>query len=321
MPRRSMSLSLLCWCLVVVALLLLAGCRQPQADLPGAASEPAAAIAQRARLLHDDDLVGYARASVPPEQFERLEQAWRDGDSRWPLTELPLDDKLVPLLAALSANDAERTLQRAFNAQLAGQAAAVRQAAHSLGLFGIQYLGSQGDYSPAQRAHYVQLVKALSDWATAAPLSDRKLASAAIAQLTRAARTAGIASDEAMREAGMVGALERLAPLNREFRTVLASYGLSLDETLAGLRTGLVSERGDTATVRVQYAVAGTPVDVELPLRRVDGRWYLADMLDEVQAVLVAADQARAARQPPVEEAAADTPDRDAQDRDKPAKP
>ena len=296
MPRR-LSSTHHCWLLLSLCVVGLAtGCRRDTAELPGAQTGPASAVRQLARYLKDDDLVGYARAAVPPAQYTRLEAAWRAGDSRWPLSELPLHEKLPGILATLSAADAETRLQRAFKAQIAGQAAGVRQAAHSLGLFGVQYLRSQGDYSAEQRTHYVQLVTALSDWAMAAPLSDPKLAQSAIGSLTAVARATGLDSDAAFQQAGMSGSLQRLGPVLHGVKQVLASYGLSLDQSLTQLRAGLVVERGDQATVRMQYPLAGKELDIQVQMVRLDGRWYLAQTLAEVETVLAAATAAEAAR-------------------------
>jgi hypothetical protein len=296
MSRRRMPVSLPCRWVLLAAVVLLASCGKEDSELPGAASEPAAAVSQLAGHLHSNDLEAFARSAVPPAQYAQLEAAWSQGHSRWPLIDLPLDDKLPVLLESLSAPDAEKSLQRAFRAQIAGQAAGVRQAAHSLGLFGAQYLGNQGDYSAEERAHYVQLVKALSDWAIAAPLSDSALAQSAIAEMTAAARATGLRSDADFQAAGMTATLQKLGPLQASFKQVLASYGLSWDATLAGLRTGLVEQKGDQATVKMRYTVAGTDVDVQVPLQRVDGRWYLARTLEEVTALLKAAEEAEAER-------------------------
>lgn len=294
--------------------MLLGGCRGKE-ELPGAATEPAAAVRQLVQHLHDDDLVGYARAAVPPEQYVQLEQAWAEGHSRWPLTQLPLDERLAPLLATLSAPDAEKDLQRAFRAQIAGQAAGVRQAAQSLGLFGVQYLSNKPDYSPAQREHYVQLVQALSEWAMVAPLTDPQLARGSIERLARAAREAGVASDEDLGRLGMTAGLERLGPFLRALKQTLAAYGLSLDDTAAGVRVGLVEQNGDQATVRVQYPLGARELDIEVALQRRDRHWYVARTLQKVDEVLQVAAQARA------REAAAALPPTPQDDPGAPAKP
>jgi hypothetical protein len=278
------------------ALLLLAACQRAPEELPGASTEPAAAVRQLAQHLRNNDLAGYARAVVPPGHYAQLETAWAQGYSRWPLSELPLDEKLPSLLATFSEKNAEQQLRRAFKAQLEGQAAAVRQAAHSLELFGVQYITHQGNYSPAQRAHYVQLVSALSGWAQTAPLSDPKLAQTTITTLTAAARATGLDSAQAFQQAGMTASLQRLGPFAAALKQVLAGYGLLLDDSIDQLRTGLVTQKGEQATVRVQYPLAGKELDLQVALVRRDGHWYPAQTLAEVDALLAAAHAAEQAK-------------------------
>ncbi|CTP93479.1 hypothetical protein XTPLMG728_3865 [Xanthomonas translucens pv. poae] len=274
---------------LLLAALALSGCKRSPAELPGASAEPAAAVRELARTLQRNDLAGYAHAAVPPEQYQRLQQAWSEDRSRWPLTQLPLAERLPEVLDTLAAADAERQLQRAFDAQFGGQTASLRQAAHSLGLFGVQYLRNQGDYTPEQRGHYVQLVQGLSGWAEHAPLAERKRAQAAIARLSAAARRTGLRSDADLRGLGMEQSLQRLGPFLGELKTVLAGYGLDLDASARELRTGLVSQQGDQAVVRIQYPLGSAQIDTTAVLVRRQGHWYLRDTLHAVDTLLAAA--------------------------------
>jgi hypothetical protein len=281
--------------LSLCGLVLLGACKRDTIDPDAPAAEPVAALQQMARHLADDDLVGYARASEPPAQYARLQAAWAAGHSRWPLTDLPLDGQLLPMMAALSAPDAPQRLQRSFDAQIAGQAAGVRQAAHSMGLFGVQYLRNQTNYSESERAHYTQVVDVLSRWAAAAPLTDKQRARTTITLLTATARTAGLSTDAELQAAGMEGSLRRLGPFAKALKTALASYGLSLDAAMTELRGELVSQQGDSAVVRIQYPLADELIEAQVRMTRRDGHWYLARTLEETDALLKAADEAAAA--------------------------
>ncbi|HEY9253632.1 MAG TPA: hypothetical protein VIP30_03765 [Stenotrophomonas sp.] len=273
---------------LLAALLLLPGCKREPAELPGATAEPAATVRGLAERLRANDLAGFAKATVTPEQYVQLDVAWREGHSRWPLTSLPLGEDLPGLLQYLSAPGAEQRLQRAFDTQIAGQDAGVKQAAHSLGLFGVQYLRNQGDYSPEQRAHYVQLVNALAGWAGNAPLADRPHAQAAIPRLVAAARRTGFSDPAAMQAAGMEESLRRLGPFVQELKAVLDTYGLALDTSLDQTRVGLVSQDGDVARVHLQYPLATEQIDTSATLVRINGHWYLQGIQDEVKRVLQA---------------------------------
>lgn len=250
-----------------------------------AATEPVAAVEKLGRFLQRGDLAGFARVAVPPADHARLETAWRNGDSRWPLTELPLDDQLLPLLQTLSAPGAEASLKRGFDRQLANQHRDLHAAARSLGLFGTRYVQEQGDYTPAQRRHYTQLIAALGAWGQKAPLGDPKRAHDAIDRLCAVARKTGIASEEDLRAAGMDGSLKKLAPFFIELRAVLADYGLDLDASLAQLHAETEKQDGDAATVRVRYPLAGKDIQATAELQRRDGRWYLTEYLHAAEAL------------------------------------
>ncbi len=275
------------WLLLAMVVLVLGACRPATPEeLPGASSEPAGAVRQLAGHLQRNDLEAFARDALPAEEHARLAEAWAQDRSRWPLTELPLDEQLGPLLAALAAPGAERELARTFDRQVAGQDKGLRDAARSLALFGQQYLGAQGGYSKEERGHYVQVVAALGQWSAGAPLGDRTRGLAAIARLTEAARATGLDGDEALAAAGMEESLRRLGPFAAAVKAVLADYGLDLDHSLADLRTGLVEEDGDHASVRIHYPLAGREIDTIVSLTRRDGRWYLTDHLEHAAALL-----------------------------------
>lgn len=279
------------WLAALLLPALLVACnREPPApaELPGAASEPAGAVRQLAGHLQRNDLVAFARDALPPPAHAALADAWTRDQSRWPLTELPLDEQLPPLLASLGEPRAETTLRQRFNGQLAGQDTALRDAARSLALFGAQYLRQQPQYDDSRRAHYTQVVQALGGWAGQAPLGDRTRGHAAIARLVAAARATGLASDEDLRAAGMDGSLRRLGPFLAAVKATTADYGLDLDRSLADLRTGLVEQSGDHATVRVHYPLGAAEIDATVHLTRVDGHWYLDGYLEEAARLIAA---------------------------------
>lgn len=264
---------------------LLLACQRTPPAVPGG-ERPTQAVLQLAQHLRANDAAGFATAAVPPTLHARLETAWRTGRSRWPLDELPLEDRLPAMLATLAEDDARNTLQKTFDRQFANAGDDLRSAAASLGVFGVEYIRNEGDYSAAERDHYAQTVAALSRWASGAPLSDAKRARGAIAILTTAARRTGIATPEDLANLGMDESLQRLGPFLGAVKQVFATYGLDLDATFDGLRATLVQQTGDTATVRLRYTLGKQPVDTLLVVQRIDGRWYLEDYLRNAEASL-----------------------------------
>ncbi len=267
---------------------LLAACQRNPAPAAPATSKPAQAVRTLSRHLRDNDLQAFARDAVPPALHAQLEVAWRDGRTRWPLDELPFDDRLPAMLRTLSAPGAEASLQRVFDRQFAGARTQIAGAVASLGLFGGQYIQQQGHYTAEERQHYSQLIQAASRWGVTAPLGDRARAHAAIVVMARAARRTGLASEADFRAAGLDDSLRRMGPLAAAFKQVLTRYGLDLDASLGGMQVTLQQQTGDTARVRMRYRLGSQDIDTLVSVRRIDGRWYLADYLLHARAAVAA---------------------------------
>lgn len=285
MHRKFRSMAVLGVCLTA-----LFGCRQDgDAALQGAATRPAQAVQLLTRRLRDNDLEAFARDAVPPGLYARLVVAWREGRTRWPLEELPFDERLPQLIAALSAPGSEAKLQATFDRQFARADGELKAAAASLGLFGVQYVQNDGNFSKAERLHYAQFIEAISRWGMRAPLGDPQRARRVIPLLTSAARRTGLRNENDFARYGMQDSLRRLAPFVATGKQALAQYGLDLDASLGGLQAGLQQQTGDTARVRMRYALAGQPIDTVVEVERIDGRWYLSDYLRRAEAAVAAA--------------------------------
>lgn len=284
--------------LTLLAALTAAGCqRAPAPVVEPTPTEPTQAVEQLIRDLRRNDLVSYSRHAVPPELHARLDLAWKEGRTRWPLTDLPLDDRLPAFIDALSAPGAEKQLLTVYQRQFSGANAELRSAAATLGLFATQYLRREGDYSDEERAHYVQLVGAISRWAQKAPLGDVQLARQAIPLLVAGARHTGLAGGpERFRQLGMQRSLEHMGPFFERMKRVLLAYGLDIDADLATARATLLERDGDRARIRLDYTLAGQAIQAELTVERRHGHWYLTDALRhaEVEAARPAAASGKA---------------------------
>ncbi len=256
---------------------------------PVGATRPVQAVQLLSRHLRDNDLQAFARDAVPPALHARLAAAWRDGRTRWPLAELPFDDRLPAMLQSLAAPGSEVRLQQVFDTQFAGANGQIKGAAAALGLFGAQYIEHEGDYSAGERQHYAQLIDAASRWGMTAPLADRERARVAIAQLAGAARRTGLTSAADFRAAGMDESLRRMGPCSAAFKQVLARYGVDFDASLAGMQATLQQQTGDSALVRMRYPLGTQTVDAVVAVRRIDGHWYLSDYLHHAEAALAPA--------------------------------
>ena len=287
--RRWIPLLLACLCTLAAA-----ACRQgpesPAAQAPAAQANGAASPADAVRLLtghlRANALDAYARDAIPPALYAQMDTAWREGRTRWPLDELPLGERLPDVLAALANPGSEAHWNRVFDRQFANADREIDSTAATLGLFGVQYVANEGDFSESERDHYTQIITAISRWAQSAPLADAGRAHAAIPALVAAARQTGLASEADFTRLGMDESLRRMTPFAAAAKQVLAGYGLDLDAGLGALDASLQSQTGDTAKVRMRYLLAGQAIDTVVEVERHDGRWYLSDVLRHARAAL-----------------------------------
>jgi len=295
--------------LTLLAALTVAGCqRAPAPVVEPTPTEPTQAVEQLIRDLRRNDLVSYSRHAVPPELHARLDAAWSEGRTRWPLTDLPLDDRLPAFIDALSAPGAEKQLLTVYQRQFSGANAELRSAAATLGLFATQYLRAEGDYSDDERAHYEQLVSAISRWAQKAPLGEVQLARQTIPQLVAGARQTGLAGGpERFRALGMGHSLERMGPFFERMKRVVKVYGLDIDADLGTARATLIERDGDRARIRLQYTLAGKAIQAELAVEQRDGHWYLSDALRHAEAEAALSEPANG-KTPQAPPASADAP-------------
>ncbi|NOT87680.1 MAG: hypothetical protein HOP03_05815 [Lysobacter sp.] len=272
--------------MAAMLVLATAGCDPGQRIAPGAgaATEPVQAVALLSQHLRDNDLQAFARDAVPPPLRAPLAAAWQAGRTRWPLDELPFDQKIPGIVATLSADKADVQLRRSFDRQFANANTEIRAAASALGLFGVKFLQGDDTLSAEERAHYAQLVSAMSEWGVRATLGDPKRGRGAIARLTLAARQTGLRDEADFPRFGMDESLRRLTPLIAALKETLRSYDLDLDQSLDTMTLSLESREGDRARVRMRYRLAGKAIDTVVAVERIDGHWYLSDFLRHARA-------------------------------------
>lgn len=275
--------------LALCGALLLSACSRPPANVSSAnascvqATTPEAAVTLLVDALRNDALEAIPCRAVPPAMQNALEQVWREDRSRWPISELPLSEKLPAVLDALNSPGAETKLRIGFDRQFGGQTAELQSAARGLGLFAVRYIQKESSYQPDQRAHYANLIVALGDWSNHAPLGDRALGHQAVSLLVAGAKASSIHDDAGLRAAGMRQSLRGLVPLYRNAKQALALYGLSLDDTFSSVQASLKDRDGDHARVHVRYLIQGESVEADIAVERREGHWYLAGMLADAQ--------------------------------------
>lgn len=256
----------------------------PDAQVQAGAATPTDAVLVPTRMLRENRLHAFAKTSVPPQLQARVEAAWREGRTCWPLDELPFGQRIPQLLHTLAAPGAEARLRQGYDLQFGGADAELQAAARALTLFGMQYLQREHGFSQQQRAHYPQLIQAMGQWAGEAGLGRADAAHAAIRDLTGAARRTGMHSPADFRRLGQHASLERLGDFTAVLKQILRGYGLDVDADLAAMQVDTTAVQSERATVRMRYRLHQRPIEALVDVQRIDGRWYIADLVRNAQA-------------------------------------
>jgi len=289
---------LLCLCLVLPALLVLApGCRRA-AVAPG---DPVAAVKGLAKALRDDDLVRYSQLSVPPELHKRMEARWhqRVVEAKPPTAAQQKD--YARWMERLTAPDAEAKLYERFDARMKKFEPEIKaqwplmQATGGIFLNGL--IKANDKLGPDEKAHAQAIAAALLAWLEPARIVDRARARQAIVVLTAAARELDLPTLADTRKLEMIPSLEKGGEVLRALKEVGKVYGLDLDASLAAVQARVVAASGDSATMEVSYPLLGKTVKFEMEMLRRDKRWYPADAVRKAEGELAQAPaQSAAAR-------------------------
>lgn len=271
-----------------LALALLAGCGQKEEAAAPAAEQAAVATTSAASTMsaqvsafRANDLKSLLESALPPAQLDKLRAEW-DTERQQPLSE---EERLefAENWGKLTAPDGIDRIMAEVEPQLAklkpqiagligmGQGAATVMIAQSTEL------------TADQKAQATQFMNGLSAWAMKTDFADPALLRQSLTALGEGLRATGIQTLDEARALSFDELLVRIGQAMGGFKQALAVYGFSLDEMADSIKTELVSENGNSARVKVSYALFGTPMSFESDMERVDGRWYGKDMLEQIR--------------------------------------
>jgi hypothetical protein len=270
------------------ALALLAGCGQKEeaaapAEQAAVATTTSAASTMAAQVsaFRANDLKTLLAAALPPAQLDKLRAEW-DAERQQPLSE---EERLefAENWGKLTAPDGIDRIMAEIEPQL------VELKPQMAGLIGMgQVLASSAiaqstDLTAEQKAQATQFMNGLGAWAMKTDFSDPALLRQSLTALAEGLRATGIKTLDDARALTFDELLVRIGQAMGGFKQALAVYGFSLDEMADSVKTELVSENGDSARVKVSYALFGAPMSFESDMERVDGQWYGKDMLEQIR--------------------------------------
>ncbi|HEY1588687.1 MAG TPA: hypothetical protein VGG00_03055, partial [Rhodanobacter sp.] len=120
-------------------------------------------------------------------------------------------------------------------------------------------------------------------WAQQAPWFDQAKAKQAIAVAVTTARKLDLKNPDQLHAMDFDTAMAKYAIGLGGAKQLLATYGLSVDDTLNSVKLTPVSNNNGHAVVKIDYTLLGKPLWTESTLVQQGGRWYSEDMLSNVR--------------------------------------
>ena len=278
---------------VALASALLVGCGKDEATQTAAPAEKAAmqAVAPAAtaatamdaqiKAFRSNDLKALLEAALPAAEIERMRSEW-DKNRAEPITEedrAEFADSWGKITAADGVDKimAEMEPQLAqLKPQLAGMIAMGQGMA-------TMTIAESTDLTDAQKAQATAFMNGLSGWLTKTDFADAALMRKSLTALADGLRATGITKLDDIKALSFDEMLAKFGPAVGGIKNALAAYGFSLDAIADSVKTEVVSETGDSAKLKVSYALFDAPMSFESEMQKVDGKWYGKDMLAQLE--------------------------------------
>jgi hypothetical protein len=305
--------------MVVLALLAACGKHKEPPETPGGGS-PEDAVRASLELIRDGRFDMYWRHALPPADFATLRADWpRRNEAESPIE--PEDRaKFVNGVRRLTEVDAEKklfadvrpVLQR-FDRDYKDQMPLIAGVAQSMALTAID---RAEDVTAEHKRQLRDITNILGPWVQTVPWGDPSKAREAITVLVDTARKARLTTPEALHALDFDHSMATWSTLWLGLKKLVAVYGLDLDKSFASASVDTLENSGGSARVKVTWTLLDKPIQTDVTLVLLDGRWYDSDLIQQVRA-----DHARLAAPAPAASAAPPAPSATAPARPAPAAP
>lgn len=272
---------------------LLAGCGKDEpaqnAAAPAEKAAPVQAVAATAataldaqvRAFRNNDLKSMLGSMLPPAELERIRSEWdknrQEEISEQERTEfaenwgkLTAPDGVDKIMAEIEPHLAEMKPQMAMMI--------------GMGQMGAQQMITEStDLTDAQKQQLQPIVTGFFGWAAKTDFTDAALMRKSLTALGDGLRATDIKQLDDIKALSFDQLLDKGGHALGGFKNALAVYGFSMDAVADSMKTELVSEAGDTAKVKISYALFDSPISFESEMQKVDGKWYGKDMLAQLE--------------------------------------
>ncbi|HNV09402.1 hypothetical protein [Dokdonella sp.] len=279
-------LKIACRLLALVVIAGTAACDRDPGPIPPPSSDAVQTVQASIRLAREGDIAGLLELSLPPAEFTRMKTEWDQRASEHPVSD-DARKRFAEAMTRLTAKDAETGLFkqlepdiRQFDAQYKNQLPAIL-AMGSGYVTGLIHQSQNLTTAEKQRATQV-LDAVVSGLQTSHPTDPEKARKALVVAI-ETARALNLKTLDEARSLSFDQAAPKMKSLARGLKRILEVYGFSVDATLDSIKvTETTTNDPNLVKLQISYDLAGTPVQTESDMVRVDGRWYDRDTIDKL---------------------------------------
>jgi hypothetical protein len=273
--------------LATAAALFMTAHKPGPAPVMAGGETPEASLLQSVALIKTGDFAGFWKHALPPADYDTLRTDWtRPRPDEHPISPEDRAD-FIKNMQMLTEPDAETKLYALARPKLAQlQAQYSDQVPVMIGV--MQAIAATGvaqskELTNPQRQQATEVINVLAPWAQQVPWFDQARAKQAIVVAVATARKLDIKTPEQLRTMDFDTAMQKYSAGFMGIKQILAIYGLSIDDVLDSVKVTTLENRNAHARVRVDYVLLGKPLSIESELVQQDGRWYSADVLQNVR--------------------------------------
>jgi len=248
---------------------------------------PEQSVQQSVALIKAADFAGFWKHALPPADYATLKADWthpRPDDH--PMTPEDRAD-FINNMKQLTEPNAETKLYADIKPKLAKlQAQYQDQVPVMIGIF--QAIAATGvaqskELTNAQKQQATEVINVLAPWAQTVPWFDQNRAKQLVGVAVSTARKLDLKTPEQLKAMDFDTAMQKYSAGFLGVKQALAIYGLSVDDLLDSVKVTTLDNRNGHARVRIDYTLLGKPLSTESELVQQEGRWYSADMLQNVR--------------------------------------
>ena len=266
-----------------LALLALSACTE---DKNLASKDPVTSVKNIAASVRENDYNRLSHILVTPELYGKLEARYVDEAKNKPAPTAEESKQFADQIAKFTAADAEQKMFADIQPKL-GQVSASQpmMAAMFEGMVN-QSVNANDKLTADDKKQATDVIHALSKWGATAPFSDPEKAKQSIKIAVETARGMNLTTLDAARKLSFADMIGKTGQGIGALRKVLAVYGLDTDKALDSVQATKKSENGDNAVVTVSYTLLDVKLTSDVPMVKIDGRWYCKNAIDMVNESL-----------------------------------